>query len=108
MSRALTLALRGAPSTRNVARCADLPEVGSGRTLAQGDTREARLSTEGCLALVTIFGLVGRQLGRLSFNCLQDGFQKVPLLLKMRLHHEVDCKLPTFQAFHQSLVSSTE
>lgn len=65
-------AFRGAPSTRNVARGADLPEVGPGRTLAQGDTREARLSTEGCLALVTIFGLVRRQLGRLAFNCLQE------------------------------------
>lgn len=62
LSRALVLALRGAPSTRNVARGADLPEVGPGRTLAQGDTREARLSTEGCLALVTIFGLVGDNL----------------------------------------------
>lgn len=52
-------------------------EVGPGRTLAQGDTREARLSTEGCLALVTIFGLVRRQLGSSDFNCLQsvDDFQ---------------------------------
>lgn len=99
LSRALVLALRGAPSTRNVARGADLPEIGPGRTLAQGDTREARLSTEGCLALVTIFGLVGRQLGRLAFSCLRDGFQKVPLLLKMRLHQGVDCKLPTFKPF---------
>lgn len=96
---ALSLALRGAPSTRNVARGADLPEVGPGRSLAQGDTREARLSTEGCLALVTIFGLVGRRLGRLAFNCLQDGFQKARPLLKMRLQRGVDYKRPTFKPF---------
>lgn len=60
------------PRPRLAARGAELLEVGPGRTLAQGDTREARLSTEGCLALVTIFGLVRRQLGGLAFNCLQE------------------------------------
>lgn len=86
-----------------MARGADLPEVGPGRTLAQGDTREARLSTEGCLAPVTIFGLVRRQLGRLAFNCLQDGFPKVPLLLKMRLRQQVDCKLRNFSSLSSIL-----
>lgn len=39
---------------------------------AQGDTAKASLSTGGCLALVTIFGLVRRHLGCLAFSCLRE------------------------------------
>lgn len=39
---------------------------------ARGDTEKASLSSGGCLALVTIFGLVRRHLGCLAFNCLLE------------------------------------
>lgn len=63
------------PAAPGAPRCpTGLPEGGPGYAPARGDSNKAGLSTRGRLerALLTIFGLARRQLGRPAANCLLE------------------------------------